>query len=71
MEKGGEANVVEDKKGRALSSRAERKNRWTEHFEVFPPYALEVDKEWDAVVGIDTGAIRKEEIVKAMKNLRK
>ena len=74
-EKRGTANVVKDKEGKVLSSQEDRKKRWKEHFEEVlnrpqPAYPLEIEEEGAAVVEINTGPIRKEEIIKAMKKLK-
>ena len=71
-ERRGTANVVKDKEGRVLSSQDERKKRWKEHFEEVlnrpqPTHPLEIDGEGERDMGIDTGLIRREEIIKAIK----
>ena len=70
------ANGVKDKGDMVLNSQEKRKKRWKEHFgeklnRPQPGYPLDADVEGDAAVEIDTGPIRKEDIFKALKNVRK
>ena len=74
-ERGAVTSTVKDKNGKILSSQDEKKKRWKEHFEEVlnrprPENPLVVESEGDAIDDIDTGVIRKDEIIKAMKKLK-
>lgn len=69
-------SIVKDVNGNIFSSQNEKKNRWKEHFEKIlnrpqPDNPLVIEVEDDMIVEIDTGAIQKDEIIRAMKKRNK